>query len=216
MDGRSPGLRFTLFGFPVVVEPWFFIIPAFALQTRDVAGAAVWAALVFVGVLVHELGHASAMRFYGYAPWIQLHGMGGATHYPQTANPTAKQHFFITLAGPGFGLALGLVALAAMQLDLAKDPLAATAVADAVWINIGWSIINLLPVLPWDGGYLLEAGLAWLTGKRHDRIVGAVSLLVGGLVLLVAVRSASFLLGYFGVLGLVNGWRRWSSASPPH
>lgn len=212
MQERAPGLRFTLFGFPVLVEPWFFIIPALALQTRDVPGAVLWAALVFVGVLVHELGHAFAMRRFGLTPWIQLHGMGGATHFPPGANPTPRQHFFITLAGPAFGLCLGVVALIAQQLNPLPSAQLATALSDAVWINVGWSVINLLPLLPWDGGFLLDAGLTWLTGKRHDRVVALSSLVLGSFIVALAMSQRSFLIGYFGLMGVIQGWGRWKHA----
>lgn len=204
--------HFTLFGIPVRVEPWFFIIPAFALQTRDMTGALIWTALVFTGVLAHELGHAFAMKRYGFQPSIQLHALGGLTHFPPHADPTPKQSFMITLAGPATGLSIGLVALAAQHLNPVRSPELDTALSDAVWINVGWSIINLLPVLPWDGGHVLESGLMWATGKRHDRVVAASSIVVGGLIVALAISLQSFLIGYFGAMGIWQGYGRWQQA----
>jgi stage IV sporulation protein FB len=213
MTPPAPRPLFSLFGVPVRVEPWFFIIPAFALQTRDLVGALIWTALVFTGVLAHEFGHALAMKRFGLQPSIQLHAMGGYTHYPPRADPTPRESFFITLAGPGVGLVLGLVAYAAQQLVTVPSAELATALADAVWINLGWSFVNLLPVLPWDGGHLLEAGLVWRTGRRHDRVVAASSALVGGAIIAYALASQSLLFGYFGAMGLMEGWKRWQRAS---
>jgi Zn-dependent protease len=213
MTQRERGPLFTLFGVPVRIEPWFFIIPAIALQTRDVAGALTWTVLILLGVLAHEFGHAFAMKRYGFQPAILLHGLGGLTQFPPHANPTPKQSFFITLAGPAMGLALGLVAYAAQQLVPAPSPALATALSDAVYINVLWSFVNLLPVLPWDGGHLLEAGLMWGTKKRHDRLVGGVSVVLGGLIVALAVFwQRSFLLGYLGAMGIWQGSLRWKQA----
>ena len=47
-----------------------------------------WVVAVFVGVLFHEFGHASAMRAYGFYPWITLYGMGGmASYHPGSYSP---------------------------------------------------------------------------------------------------------------------------------
>ena len=152
--------HFHVFGVPVRVELFFFLIPLISLTNRDVPSALIWTALVFLGVMVHELGHALTMRSFGFAPSITLHGLGGLTHFPAGARPTPKQNFFITLAGPGVGLIVGFVAFGVRLVVSEPHPLLETALDDAMWINIGWSIVNLFPLLPWDGGLLLDSGLA--------------------------------------------------------
>ena len=205
--------HFRLFGIPVRVELMFFVIPLISLSTRDVPSALVWTALVFTGVLLHELGHALAMRSFGFAPSITLHSLGGWTHYPPGAQPTPRQTFFITLAGPSAGLALGLVALALRAVLDAPAPLVSTALEDAIWINVGWSIVNLLPILPWDGGIILDSGLAWLTGSRKHFVVGSFSILGGALIIVGAVLTRNILLGYFGAMGVWHGWNRFNLTS---
>jgi Zn-dependent protease len=213
MGERSPGLQFSLFGVPVRIEAWFFILPLFALQTRDVKGAAIWGALVFVGVMLHEMGHALAMRANGFSPSITLHGMGGLTHFPPGARPTPRQDFFITLAGPGAGLMLGVAALLVQHYVQEPSPSVALALSDAVRINIGWSIVNLLPILPWDGGLLLDSALVWATGKRHDRVVAVSSVVGGGLIIAFAALQGRMILGYFGAMGVFQGYRRWNAGA---
>jgi Zn-dependent protease len=66
-------LRFQIFGFPVRVHPAFFLMPLIlggGLLQGDNPGSTgvnflVLTAVFFVSILVHELGHALAMRFYG-------------------------------------------------------------------------------------------------------------------------------------------------------
>lgn len=200
---------------PVRVDPMFFLLPLISLSSRDLAGAAVWTALVFTGVLLHELGHALAMKRFGFAPSITLHLLGGFTAFPLSARPTPRQNFLITLAGPGAGLALGVVAWLAKHFLVAPSPLLATALEDAVWINVAWSLVNLAPILPWDGGLALDAGLEWATGRKHDRLVAAFSVVLGAAVVFVAVTLRSLLLGYFGFMGLSRGFARWKAADLP-
>ena len=49
------------------------------LQRPDLI--AIWVAIVFISVLVHELGHALVGRMFGLDPQIELHGMGGTTSW---------------------------------------------------------------------------------------------------------------------------------------
>ncbi len=205
MSQAAPRPLFTIFGVPVRIEPMFFLIPLLSLSSRDVPGAAIWTGLVFTGVMLHELGHALAMKRFGFAPSITLHGLGGLTHFPPGARPTPQQNFFITLAGPGSGLVLGGLVFLAQQVIPAPTPLVELALRDALWINVGWSIVNLLPILPWDGGLILDSGLEWATGKRRDRVVAASSILGGGAVIAYALSIQSILLGYFGAMGLMQG-----------
>lgn len=204
--------HFSVFGVPVRVEPVFFLIPLFALQTRSGTGAAVWAGLYFLGVLLHELGHALTMKHFGFSPSVTLHGLGGATHWPPGAVPTPRQNFFITLAGPGTGLVVGGLVYVAQRLWLSPPPLVSLGIRDALWVNVGWSLINLLPVLPWDGGQLLDAGLRWATGREHPRVVATSSVLLGVVIIGTAVFTRQILLGYFGINGLLQGLARWSRA----
>jgi len=203
---RTP--HFSVFGVPVRIDPWFFVIPLLSLQSRDLQGAAIWTALVFTGVMLHEFGHALAMRHYGFAPFITLHGLGGLTHFPAGAQPTDRQDFVITLAGPGSGLVLGGLLIAAEKFIPSQGPLLKLALSDAKWITIGWSILNLLPILPWDGGLLLDAGLGWLTGKRRTKAVGIVSIVLGVAVGLLALWLQTFMLGYLGAMGIIQGLNR--------
>jgi Zn-dependent protease len=212
MPERS-GLQFSLFGIPVLIEPWFFVLSLFALQTRDMKGALIWGVMVLIGVMVHELGHAVAMRAYGFAPSIRLHALGGSTSFPEDARVTPKQNFFITLAGPGTGLTLGLIAFAADRFIQTSNPDLTMALGDAMWINIGWSIVNLLPILPWDGGLILDSGLQWLTGKRRARLVSITSIVGGVAIVAAAVSIRSFMLGYFGAMGVVRGYGLWNLLS---
>ncbi|MFT3710736.1 MAG: hypothetical protein QM817_24190 [Archangium sp.] len=208
MSAAAP--HFRLFGIPVRVELMFLLIPLSSLTSRSVEAALMWTALVFFGVLIHELGHAVMMKRFGFPPSITLHLLGGVTMAPPGSQPTVRQTFLITLAGPSASIALGLIALA---LDLGwhdKSAFAQRAIDDAEWINLGWAFINLLPILPWDGGLLLDSGLAWATGKRRHFVVGSFSVLGGALAIVAALFTRNFMLAYLGGMGVWHGWNRFN------
>src|SRR5688500_3784168 len=80
---RSNGdLHFRVFGFPVRVHPYFWLVTAImGLGSGDEGTAPMelltWVGVVFVSILVHELGHAFLQRRFGGRPWITLYGLGG-------------------------------------------------------------------------------------------------------------------------------------------
>lgn len=219
---RQPGLAFSLFGIPVLIRPAFLIIPVIgamtfqrANQEPDWPKIGTWVALVFVSVLIHELGHALAMKAFRFAPTIELVALGGLTHWPQGARPVASQRFVVTFAGPLAGLAFGVGFLLFGALDkrLAADGTLAFLVEQGTWVNIAWSLINLAPVLPWDGGAIVDAGLELVTGKPRPRIVGGLSVVFAVGVLAVAVWMKAWILGYFALMGFTAGWRRFQSSA---
>ncbi len=218
MDVRTQtGLVFSLGSIPVLVRPAFFIVPLiFGWSSKDLRLPFIWLGVVFVSVLVHELGHALTMKALGFAPQIELHGLGGLTYWPQGATPAAGPRFLVTFMGPSAGLLLGLVAWV-VQLKAGVEPgsVAGIALNLLKWANFVWSIINLMPVLPWDGGHAVDSGLEILTGQPRPRLVGVISMVVASGIVAFAARDLrdNLLLAYFGVMGIVSGWRRFNSAT---
>ena len=126
-------------------------------------------ALVIAAVIaLHEAGHWAAMKLSGFRD-VQVFfvpGMGGVTSGEKhEARPLT--HMLVYLAGPmpGIVLALAAAALVVWQPDLLTSttgPYLSMAIMAALLVN-GF---NLLPVLPLDGGrvidLLLIARLPWL------------------------------------------------------
>ena len=63
-------MNFHLGSIPVRIRPEFLIIPAFGALDGGLERGLIWVALVFVSILGHELGHAVAMRVFGFPPRI--------------------------------------------------------------------------------------------------------------------------------------------------
>ena len=211
-------LRFRLFGIPFVVAPFFWVFSAI-LGSSGLEGSphlllllAVWVACVFVSIVVHELGHAFAARHYGLQPAIALAGLGGLTSYPG-GGLTRAQHIVVSLAGPTAGYALylvvrvfshriGLLGLGTFFDNETPASLAAwEALRDLSFINFYWTLFNLIPVLPLDGGQILRDALGpRLLGPA--RIIGVVCAIA---VCLYAVEVGQIYLAFlFGYLAYVN------------
>ncbi|MBL9123796.1 MAG: M50 family metallopeptidase, partial [Planctomycetaceae bacterium] len=103
-------LNFSVLGIPVRVHPLFWLVCLLLGGDRDVSSALRWVGVVFVSILVHELGHALVARSYGANPWITLYSFGGLASY-RGARTDTKSSIAIILAGPmaGFLFAAFLV-----------------------------------------------------------------------------------------------------------
>lgn len=169
----------TIGGIPIRVDPSFLLLSAFIGFTggRGVEGAAVWLVVVGVSILVHELGHAFSFRAFGVSSSVMLYSMGGLTVPEEGPRLRTGQDILVSLAGPGIGLVLGaLVYLVAPPGDFAPDSLARLASLYLLYVNVAWGLVNLLPILPLDGGNVLAAILRKTSGERGVRAVRIVSL----------------------------------------
>lgn len=194
-EGGHPE-HFRLLGFPVHVGWQFFVWPVLIALDRSPVGLVTWIVVVFLSVLVHELGHALAFRAFGSHASIRLWGLGGLT-YGRT--PRRRwQDVVVSLAGPVPPLLLiGLPAYVAYRSGVGGDNLdLRRLLLDIWWANLFWSVVNLLPILPMDGGRLVEK----LAGHGPARITSVLSG-VG-----VAVAGATVLEDpFYVVVGLAVG-----------
>jgi len=196
----APRASWSIFGFPLRVSPVFWLVAVmFGVQPGEeytsemFVRLGLWVVALFVSILWHELGHAFAMRRFGYAPSIELYGMGGRTMWGRgPRDPSPGKRILVSLAGPGFGFALG-GAVYGLQLLLGQLAPAAAGhwavgyfVRTMLWVNLIWGAVNLVPMLPWDGGHVLEGALDKVTrgrGRKPAAIVTIVLSIVLGLAL---------------------------------
>lgn len=173
--------HFHVLGIPVRIEPFFWIGSVLlAYNLGDARLIVMWVAVVAVSVLVHELGHALALKAFGQPSSIVLHGFGGLTASPRKLDRVRS--IVVTLAGPFAALALlGIPALLLRESDYGVEMGFDYQLDDqvfgvwpvivfATYVNIWWSIANLLPVRPLDGGNVLTE----LVGIQRARLVSVV------------------------------------------
>lgn len=209
-------LRFSIAGIPVTVHPLFWLIALLLGSSGDILLLPVWVAVIFVSILIHELGHAFAFRRYGQRSQIVLHFAGGLTipeqvswggRYASVAL-SPNQQIFISLAGPVAGFLLAVLVIAIVTIAggsilttwlLGFIPLPLTAflpfggrvvnvlVSMLLWVNIFWGLINLMPVYPLDGGNVTRNVLLQADPSDGVRKSLWISVIAGVLVALVGL-----------------------------
>lgn len=189
----SPGdLHFRAFGFPIRVHPFFWVVAVILGLSGGREGGTppvqllIWIGVIFVSILIHELGHAFAQRYFGGRPWITLYGLGGLASCDD-CDRSPRSQIIISLAGPAAGFLMALLLILGLNvlgrtagIVLAEQELPSRAsrpgvgsvpflglkiyweqfasrpvnfaLMQAFWVNIGWGLINLLPIYPLDGG----------------------------------------------------------------
>jgi Zn-dependent protease len=169
-------MQFRLFRIPIRVSPFFLLIAAYIgyvnrpAAVDDIVALVVTIPIVFFAVLAHELGHAFAGRSFGLEPQIELHGFGGLTSWRgQGRALTPWRSIFVSFAGPLVGIALGVPALAWSLAATPDDPLVDFTLTMFVFVNLGWGILNLIPMMPLDGGNIM-ASFFELFAKGKGRI----------------------------------------------
>ncbi len=131
----------------------------------QVAVVALWVAIIFVSVLVHELGHALASLAFHYRPSIQLVALGGLTQ-PNAPGPIPwNREVLLTVAGPLSGAGFGALCLLALKATAGASDVAGYVLSLAWQANFIWAAFNLLPVMPLDGGRIAAAVLTRAFGK---------------------------------------------------
>jgi Zn-dependent protease len=130
-----------------------------------IMGAAT-AVMLFVSVLLHELGHSVVARRYKIpVRRITLFIFGGVSQIEAEA-ATAGADFRIAVAGPLVSLALAALFAVLKPVVVGVSPLLAL-VQYLAYINLALALFNLIPGFPLDGGRGLRAIVWGLTGDFH-------------------------------------------------
>ena len=170
-----------LFGIPVKIEGSFFVLTLFLASGRlsEPALLVEWLLVVLVSILLHELGHAFAGRAFGLSPEITLYSMGGLTSWRGGGELSPSKNVAVSLAGPFSGFLFGALVYLSRPLlpGVQTSALAYTALRDLLWVNVGWGLFNLLPILPLDGGQALQSVERGVLRRKEQWITPVVSLL---------------------------------------
>ena len=214
-------------GIPLRIQPsWFIILvlltlafqqQAASLPEASGAPALSWllglstALLLFVSLLLHELGHSLAAQREGIkVSSITLHLIGGVARMERECS-TAMGSFRVAAAGPAVSFLLAGLLLASQHSADHVTPLLGNLVAQLGVLNLALALFNLLPGLPLDGGLILKALVWQFTGSQRRGIQVATA--TGRLLSLTAImlgvwwflNSGGFpalwlvMLGWFGV-----------------
>ncbi|HEV3191909.1 MAG TPA: site-2 protease family protein [Polyangiaceae bacterium] len=216
-------LKFRIGKVPVEILPSFFVVAALLGYTpyEDLVKLALWVVIVLGSVTVHELGHALAGRMFGLEPRIVLHGAGGTTSWTTQRTLSTSRRIGISLAGPCAGFVLAFVvwavsALAFRRTDGVRLPtdLVVFVVRQILYVNFWWGVLNLLPMLPLDGGNVMARLLDAATDGRGQRPALVISIALAAAIALAAglavlAFGATFLLWptLLAVSFLASNWQ---------
>ena len=211
-------LRFSVTRVPVRVHPIFWLTAAWlSWVDRQLDFTLVGMLCVFVSILLHELGHAWMTRRLGNRrPEIVLELFGG---YATTGHHSRWGNIAVAAAGPGAGLLLyGALRLFSMtdafrSLGLSQYP--AHAIRDLIGMNWAWSLMNLVPVWPLDGGQIARQVIGFRQPYRQDEIttklsiavavgMAAWSLLAPEIVSMIFWNEPKFFVFFFAYLAYLN------------
>jgi Zn-dependent protease len=149
---------------------WILAVTYYPAEFKNWSSAGYWVMgaattiLLFVSVLLHELGHSVVAKRFGISvPRITLFIFGGVSQI--ATEPTdAKTEFWIAAAGPAVSLALAVM-FWELRLALAGAPALLAIAKYMAMLNLGLGVFNLIPGLPLDGGRVFRA-IVW--GVNHN------------------------------------------------
>ncbi len=217
----------TIRGIPLRIHPsWFVILLlatlAFGDQYRSSLGATaspqiLWliafltALLLFVSVLLHEMGHSLvALRQGVQVRSITLFLLGGVASVERECS-TALGALAVAAAGPAVSLLLAALLLAGVHPAAHASPLLGEMVSQLGTLNLVLGLFNLLPGLPLDGGLIVKALVWQVTGSQRrgvevantsGRLLSTLAVVLGALLLLRGAGMGGawlMLLGWFGL-----------------
>lgn len=173
---------FRVLGFDVKVRPGFLLFCGLIVFLYQDAFGLWLAGSLAVFTLIHELGHAVAARSAGAHADISLDFMAGYTSFrPAPGRPISRwRRIVISASGPLTQIVVSLAVLLAMGIDpLSTDSVSRSDPALAIW----WAgpvigALNLIPVLPLDGGHLALTALDAVLGARSLRVMAIASIAV--------------------------------------
>jgi Zn-dependent protease/predicted transcriptional regulator len=199
-----------IFGIPIALDySWFLIfalltwalaVGYYPLEFKNWATALYWivgaatSIMLFVSVLLHELGHSVVAMLYKIpVQSITLFIFGGVSRI--TKEPTSPlSEFVISFAGPLVSFVLGGIFFVITPVFAAGSPLMGL-VKYLAFINVALGVFNLIPGYPLDGGGVLMSFIWKATNNMHRATLIAAN--VG--------RLVAFLFIIYGVFQALTG-----------
>lgn len=196
---------------PIRVNPFFLLMAVIIgwINSFTIIGTLIWIGVITISVLIHEFGHALTAIWFGHRAQIDLTGFGGLT---SRHGPRLKlwQEFLIVANGPLAGFALFGIAYQVNKM-IVGQPLTPFnyAVTIAMYVNLFWTAVNLLPIQPLDGGHLFRIILEGIFGIRGIKIAQFVSVLLAGAISVLFLINGILLMAMLFFLFAFENYRSW-------
>lgn len=192
---------FKLFGHPVYMTPSFLIVMlVFSLvgvnSLDQLIQGLFWIPILFFGILLHELGHATASKAFGYGhSELLFWGLGGLAINNHRRRLEPLKQVVISLAGPLASFLVGVASGAAWYAaegGFTTTSLLGSFLALMTSVNLFWAVFNLLPIHPMDGGQALLNGLRAFVKPSSKAIKYTAYISLAAIVLSVGAYAAYF------------------------
>lgn len=181
---------------PINISPffWVFAILIGWLNSKEPIQIISWVFIIFISILVHELGHALMGLLFKQKVRIEIAPFGGVT-LRQGPKLTLGKEFIVVLAGPLFGFSLFLLGLFCLPLIKDQNSIIYFSLKVLMLVNLLWTVLNLVPVLPLDGGHLLRIILEKLFGFKGVKGVHLISFILAILLTLISFAFGQLFIG---------------------
>jgi len=183
---------------PILIHPLFWLIAFFVgwMWSLNLSGALLALVVILGSVIFHELGHACTAILFGQKTRIELAVFGGFT-YREGRKLKLWEEFLVVLNGPVAGFLLFLIAYTIYHVVSINHPLLLFVIQFIYKANLFWTVVNLVPVLPLDGGHLMSILLEGIFGFKGVKIA-----IILGIVVAISISIFFFILGSFLVAAL--------------
>ncbi len=195
--------RFLKISVSINLSYWIFLLLVIGSIGSQYIEGLLWSSVFTFSILIHEYGHALTALFFGAEPIIVLEAFGGRTLFNESSI-TDKQKFLITLAGPLFQGLLACIAYLLLEYNVTNSYLFKYFLFLTMYINSRWLLLNLIPIAPLDGGWLVR----YILEKKFGRKGYLASIIIGLIAAAIAIPFL-YIKGYhwFFIIQLfICGW----------
>jgi stage IV sporulation protein FB len=185
-----------MFKIPLNVSPffWLFALLIGWLNSKEPAQIVIWVFIIFISILVHEMGHALFGLLFKQKVRIEIAPFGGVT-MREGPKLTLGKEFLVVLAGPVFGFSLFLLGFFTLPHIKDQTSLLYFSLNILMLVNLLWTLLNLVPVIPLDGGHLLRIVLEKLFGFKGVKGVHWVSFILAVLLTMLSFAFGQIFIG---------------------
>lgn len=205
----------TILGTTITLDFSFIILIVFFvlsdIQRVGPRYALLWAPVLLISILFHELAHASMIGILGFgSSAVVLEGIGGVTINERRARPW--QDLLISAAGPASSFLLAwLIGRAFVGFPAAqRDPFLFALLPLLAQANVWWGVFNCFPVTPLDGSWVLRNFLRMFLNERVAFVIAVwVSMITGTALAIYGLFSRWIFLSLLMLWYVRNSYLQW-------
>ncbi|MFP4016878.1 MAG: M50 family metallopeptidase [Halanaerobiales bacterium] len=195
-----------VWGLTIRVNPLFLLI----LTIFFLLGMIDQVLIAFSLVILHEFVHVFTAIYYGFkVTKIELFPFGGMAEYNGLLEMEPWHEIKVAVVGPLFNIVFAVVIYCLLYLNIIE---ANKYINLLLEYNIVIASINLIPILPLDGGRVLRGFLILIYGIKKGNVIAFriarffvyIGILLGILVLVFNRANIWFLFFFFFIYGMIN------------